>query len=98
MLSEKLSDIYLKVRTDLQQNNQDKNLTALYDVLKYALNRKNKRYDLADFVLLMAKNIDNSSSKIWKSEDAEQNLKFKASAIAVAKTPYSHPVQDADFC
>ena len=75
MLSEKLSDIYLKVRTDLQQNNQDKNLTALYDVLKYALNRKNKRYDLADSVLLMTKNIDNSSSKIWKKE---QNFDFKA--------------------
>ena len=68
MLDEKLSDVYLKVRTDLQQNNENRNLVALYDILKYALNRKNKRYDLADFVLLMTKNIDTSSSKIWEKE------------------------------
>lgn len=75
MLNEKLSDIYLKVRTDLQQDNQNKNLSTLYDILKYALNRKNKRYDLPDFVLLMTKNLDTSSSKIWKKEDT---LDFKA--------------------
>ena len=63
MLNEKLSDIYLKVRTDLQQDNQNKNLSTLYDILKYALNRKNKRY------------LDTSSSKIWKKEDT---LDFKA--------------------